>query len=157
MNTSATPISAVATWNPVAHAVNYQTVLQTLNPGGDPLVDGDWTTASAMDITLYWRTSATTGSVVWQVSTLFVGDAVVLNTAYNTASTVTDAAKGTTLQVNTAAITGVTASGTTAIGANKLAFVNIGRHAGTGSDDLAATAELIGFVITIRRTVVIGG
>ncbi len=117
----------------------------------------DWTTASAMDITLYWRAAATSGNVNWQVSTLFVGDATVLATAFNTASTVADAAKGTTLQVNTATITGVTASGTTAIGANKLSFVKILRDGGVGADTMSGAAELIGFVITLRRTVVIGG
>jgi hypothetical protein len=121
------------------------------------ITPGDWTSSSAMDITLYWRAASTTGSVVWQVSTLFVGDGTVLNTAYNSASTVTDAAKGTTLQVNTATITGVTSSGTTSIAANKLAFVDIGRNGGVGSDNMSGTAELIGFVITIRRTPTIGG
>ena len=107
-----------------------------------------------MDIQLFWRAASTSGNVNWQVATQFIGDGVVLNTAYNTASTVADAAKGTTLQVNVATITGVTA---TNIGATKLAFLKILRDGGQGADTMSGTAELIGFIVTIRRTITIGG
>lgn len=117
----------------------------------------DWTASSAFDITLTWRSAATTGNVVWQVATLFVDDGVVLNTAYNTASTVTDAAKATTLQLNRTSITAVTASGTTTPAASKEMFVQVLRNGGAGSDTMTGTAELVSFTITLRRTVTIGG
>ena len=118
------------------------------------ITPSDWTAASTVDIQLFWRAASITNSVEWKVATQFIGDGTVLNTAYNTASTVVDAAKGTTLQVNVATITGVTA---TNIGATKLAFLQILRNGGVGSDTMTGTAELIGFIVTIRRSPVIGG
>ncbi len=117
----------------------------------------DWLAASTFDAYLTWRAAATSGNVVWQVATLFVGDGVVYNTAYNTASTVTDAAKGTTLQSNTTSITGVTASGTTTPAAGKEMFVKILRNGGAGSDTMSGAAELISAQIVGRRAVVING
>ncbi len=118
------------------------------------ITPSDWTTASTVDITIWWRAVSTSGNVNWQVATQFIGDGTVLNTAYNTASTVADAAKGTTLQVNTATITGVTA---TNIAASKLAFLKILRDGGVGADTMSGTAEVIGFIVTIRRSPAIGG
>jgi hypothetical protein len=118
------------------------------------ITPSDWTTASTVDIQLLWRAAATSGNVNWQVATQFAGDGTTLNVAYNAASTVADAAKGTTLQMNVATITGVTA---TNIGATKIAMVKILRDGGQGADTMSGTAELVGFIITIRRTVTIGG
>lgn len=99
----------------------------------------------AFDVRIKWVTSATSGSVVWQVSTICVADAETDDPAFNTASTVTDAAKGTTLQTNDASITGVTATG---CAAGELMHLKIQRDSGHASDDLAATARLIGVEIT---------
>jgi hypothetical protein len=110
------------------------------------LLPSDW--SGAIDAKFKWLTSATTGSVVWQIATICVADAETDDPAFNTASTVTDAAKGTTLQTNDASITGVTATG---CAAGELMHVKVFRDAAHASDDLAATARLIGVELTMRR------
>lgn len=105
-----------------------------------------WT--GAIDARIKWVTSATTGDVVWQLSTICVADAETDDPAFNTASTVTDAAKGTTLQTNDAAITTVTVTG---CAAGELMHLKIQRDSAHASDTLAATARLIGVELTIRE------
>jgi hypothetical protein len=106
-----------------------------------------WT--GAVDAKIKWLTSATSGSVVWQLSTICVADAETDDPSFNTASTVTDAAKGTTLQTNDASITGVTATG---CAAGELLHLKIQRDSAHASDTLAATARLIGVGLVIRET-----
>lgn len=105
---------------------------------------------STIDAAFKWRTSATTGSVVWQVATICVADAETSDPAFNAASVVIDAAKGTTLQTNDAAVTTVTITG---CAAGELMYIKVFRDAAHGSDNLAATAELFGVVLTIRRAI----
>jgi hypothetical protein len=106
----------------------------------------DW--SGAIDVRLRWFTSATANNVVWQVSTICVADAETADPAFNTASTVTDAAKGTTLQHNDAAITGLTVTG---CAAGELLYLKVRRDASHASDTLAATARLVGIEVTYRR------
>lgn len=105
-----------------------------------------WT--GTVDARIKWLTSATSGSVVWQLATICVADAETDDPAFNTASTVTDAAKGTTLQTNDAAITTVTVTG---CAAGELMHLKISRDSAHASDSLAATARLIGLELTIRE------
>jgi hypothetical protein len=105
-----------------------------------------WT--GTMDARIKWLTSATSGDVVWQLATICVADAETDDPAFNTASTVTDTAKGTTLQTNDAAITTVTVTG---CAAGELMHLKIQRNAAHASDSLAATAGLIGVELTIRE------
>lgn len=107
----------------------------------------DWT--GAIDVRGKWRTSATTGNVVWQVATICVADAETLDPAFNAASTATDAAKGTTVQTNDFTITGVTATG---CAAGEELLLRLTRDAAHASDDLAATAELVSLSVTLRRS-----
>lgn len=106
----------------------------------------DW--IGTVDAQFYWHTSATSGNVVWQLATICVADAETGDPAFNAASTVTDAAKGTTLQFNTAAITTVTVTG---CAAGELLFLKVLRDAAHASDSLAATARLVGLELTYRR------
>ena len=108
----------------------------------------DWT--STVDVAIKWYTSATSGDVVWQVATICVSDAETSDPAFNTASTVTDTAKGTTLQQNDAAITTLTVTG---CAAGELMFVKVRRDASHASDSLAATANLVGLELTYRRAI----
>jgi hypothetical protein len=108
----------------------------------------DWT--STVDVKVVWLTAATTGNVVWQLSTICVADAETGDPAFNTASTVTDAAKGTTLQLNDASITTVTVTG---CAAGELLFVKVQRDSAHASDTLAATARLVGLELTYRRAI----
>ncbi len=106
----------------------------------------DWT--STVDAKFVWFTTATTNSVVWQIRTICVADAETSDPAYNTASTVTDAAKGSTNQQNDATISTVTVTG---CAAGELMYVRILRDPTNGSDTLAATARLVGVELTYRR------
>ncbi len=108
----------------------------------------DW--SSTVDAKFVWFTTATANNVVWQLSTICVADAETSDPAFNTASTVTDAAKGTTLQLNDASITTVTVTG---CAAGELMFVKVRRDSANASDTLAATARLIGVELTFRRAI----
>jgi hypothetical protein len=106
----------------------------------------DWT--STVDVVLTWYTSATSGNVVWQVATICVADAETDDPAFNTASTVTDAAKGTTNQLNDATITGLTITG---CAAGEQLHLKVFRDPAHASDTVAATAKLVGVELTYRR------
>jgi hypothetical protein len=108
----------------------------------------DWT--GVIDISGLWRTSATTGDVVWQIATVCIGDAETGDPAFNTASTITDTAKGTTLQYNTFSSTGIIITG---CAAGEELFFKFFRDSAHGSDNLAATAELLNITFTIRRSI----
>ena len=103
-----------------------------------------------MDVHLTWFSASTTGSVVWQVATICVADGETGDPAFNTASTVTDAAQGTTLQFNEAEIIGLTITG---CAADELMFIQLLRDPADGSDDLGDTASLVSFELTTRRPI----
>lgn len=112
------------------------------------MLPSDWT--STIDVTLKWFTSATSATnVVWQVATSCVADAETDDPSWNTASTVTDATKGTTNQTNDASITSLTVTG---CAAGELMHLKVLRDPTHASDDLAATARLIGVMLKLRRT-----
>lgn len=108
----------------------------------------DW--VGTIDAAFKWFTSATTGNVVWQLATICVANAETSDPAFNTASTVTDAALGTTLQQNDASITTVTITG---CAAGEVLYVRVFRDPTNGSDTLAATARLVGVELTLRRAI----
>lgn len=108
----------------------------------------DWT--GALDADIWWYTTATTGSVVWQIQTACVGNTQTGDPSFNTASTATDAAHGTTNQYNLAAITGIDATG---CDAGDVLYLRVFRDPAHGSDDLAATARLVGVELTYRRAI----
>jgi hypothetical protein len=110
------------------------------------MLPSDWT--GNIDAILKWRTAATSGNVVWQIATVCIADGEVDDANWNSASTVTDAAKGTTLQLNDAAITSITATG---CAAGELMHFRVLRDPTNGSDNLGATASLVGVELTLRR------
>lgn len=105
---------------------------------------------STMAVAIKWFTTATAGDVVWQVASICVADAETSDPAFNTASTVTDTAKGTTLQQNDAAIATLTITG---CAAGELLYLRVFRDPTTGADTLAATARLVGVELTYRRAI----
>lgn len=109
-----------------------------------------WTSTGGVDAKIKWFSATTTGDVVWQLATICVADAETDDPAFNTASTVTDTAKGTTNQTNDAAITGVTVTG---CAAGELMHLKIQRDSGHASDNHAATARLIGVELVIREAI----
>jgi hypothetical protein len=110
----------------------------------------DWTAALGLNVKPKWSTGATTGSVVWQAATACVADGEVDDAAFNAASTVTDAAKGTANQMNDAAITSVTVTG---CAAGERLHLKITRDPAHASDNLAATANLHEVVVSYWRTI----
>lgn len=114
------------------------------------MLPADWDSASGIDLRLLWQTGATMGNVVWQVSTAFVADNAVIDAAFNTAQTITDAAKGTANRLNTASLTALTLTGAVA---SSLMFLQIKRDPTHVSDTITADAALIGVELIYRRTV----
>lgn len=110
------------------------------------MIPSDW--VGAVDATFVWFTTATSGDVVLQIATGAVADGETNDPAFNTANTVTDTAKGTTLQINTCLINGITMTGAAA---GKLLHIKVSRNSAHASDTLAATANLIGVELTYRR------
>ena len=110
------------------------------------LLPADW--QSGLDMRLVWFTTAITGAVVWQVQTICVADAETGDPAFNTASTVTDTAQGTTLRHNEAVLTSVITTGCLA---GELLFLKLSRDPNHASDTLAATARLVTVEVAIRR------
>lgn len=106
--------------------------------------------SGAIDARIIWTTTATSGNAKWSLSTICtdVAASATDDPAFNTASTVTTAAPGTTTRVQTSAITGVTATG---CAAGNLLHVKIFRDGNDAADTIAATARLIGVELTIRR------
>jgi hypothetical protein len=102
---------------------------------------------SSVALRVYWRTSATTGTAVWQVQTACVGDGETVDPAWNPAQEIADAAKGTANQVNGATLASVT---TTGCGADEELFFQLFRDPGHAGDNLGATAELLSVKFSIQ-------
>lgn len=112
------------------------------------LLAADFT--GAVDARIVWRTAATTGNAKWSLSTICTAvDATETDDpAFNTASTVTTAAPGTANRLQTSSISSVTITGCTA---GKFLHVKLFRDGNDAADTIAATAELLGVEITLRR------
>ena len=113
------------------------------------LPDG-WT--GAVDVEFVYKTADTgaTEDVVWAIQTLCVDDAEVYTGSFNTANTVTDSVKTTTLQRNVATITGIT---TTGCAAGEDMILHVYRDANVAGDDAPSDASLIGVWVRGRRTI----
>ena len=108
----------------------------------------DW--SGAVDVRVKWFSATTSGNVVWQFATACVAAGATPDPSFNTASTVTSAAQGTTLQEQDATISSATVTGCTA---GSQLYWKLSRNAGTGSDTMAGTARLTSALITVRRTI----
>jgi hypothetical protein len=106
----------------------------------------DWT--GTVGTRIFWRSTATTGNVVWQVASICVADGETLDPAYNAASTVTDATQGTASRFNTASIASVTITG---CAAGEMLYLRVFRDPTHASDTIAATASLLGVEVSYRR------
>ncbi len=104
----------------------------------------------AIDARIIWNTSATSGNAKWSLSTVCtdVAASATDDAAFNTASTVTTAAPGTTLRLQTSTITGLTATGCSA---GNFLHLKLFRDGNDGSDTISATANVIGVELKIRR------
>lgn len=104
--------------------------------------------SGTVDAKIRWLAAATSGDVIWNVSTICVADAEVDNPAFNTVSTVTDTAKGTTLQSNDATITSVTITG---CAAGELMHLKISRDRTTSGDTITGVISFLGLELTTSR------
>jgi len=104
---------------------------------------------TGIDVVFKWRAAATSGNVVWAIQTACVADAETMDPSFNTANTVTDAAKGTTLQDNDASISSIT---TTGCAADERLFLKIYRDADNGSDTMSGDALLVSVVLKVTRS-----
>lgn len=97
----------------------------------------------------YWKaTTATSGSVVWQLRCAAVANDEDPDPAYGTAVTVTDAALGTAGRLNSFGATGVTLTGAAV---DEEQFCELFRDSAHASDDLADNADLESFYVIYRR------
>lgn len=108
----------------------------------------DW--VGTIDVGIVWRSTVTANDVVWKIRTACVADAEVPgDTAWNFYNSVTDTAKGTTLQLNTATISAIT---TTGCAAGEEMYFEFIRDPANASDTLIGTARLVGITFTVKRT-----
>lgn len=106
-----------------------------------------WT--GTVDLAGQWRTTATSGDVVWQVQTVCRADGEVDDAAWNAAQTIVETAKGTTNQLNELSLSGVTMTG---CAAGELFHLRILRNRTHASDTIAAVVSLAGPIrLTMRR------
>lgn len=103
-----------------------------------------------LDARIIWRTAATSGNAKFSFSTICTDVAATAtdDPAFNTASTVTTAAPGTTLRLQTSSIASVTITGCSA---GNLLHVKLFRDGNDGSDTLSSSLDVIGVELTIRR------
>ena len=118
----------------------------------DFLLPSTW--VGAIDARILWKAAATAGATGWCVQFAPVADAETDDPAFiaqGAGNCVSDTVKGTTLQTNIAAITGVTITG---VAAGELLNVRISRDANGGAvtDDMTGDALLIGVELTYRET-----
>lgn len=106
----------------------------------------DWT--GNLDFDLRWRSSATSGSVVWQLQTACAAEGESGDPAWNAAQTLTDAAQAVAWRFNDAALAAVTTAGCAPGEQFFFKFLRDPAHAG---DTLGATAELLWLRFKLRR------
>ncbi len=106
----------------------------------------DW--VGAIDLKIFWRSTATSGNVVWQVQTGFIADGGDFDAALNAAQTVTDTTQGVASRFNTATLSSLTLTGAAA---GKWMNFRLFRDPAHASDTLGATASLLGVEMKYRR------
>ena len=100
--------------------------------------------------TFYWiAPSVSTNSVVWGLSGRAFNDSDILDQAFGTVQTVTDANGGNDDVNISAATAAITLAGSPAAGS--YVQFRVERQSGNGSDNLAAEAELLQVRITYTR------
>ena len=106
--------------------------------------------SGAIDLRGAWRTTATTGSVVWQIQTACVAGGQTVDPSWNAATTITDAALATTVRFNEFSSAAIDITG---CAAGEEFFFRFLRDPAHASDTLAATAELISLTFVTRRAI----
>jgi hypothetical protein len=115
------------------------------------IMPSDWD-GGTVTATFYWTANSTsTNNVLWGCAGRSYGNFETIDQAWGTEQTVQDALNGTANQVAiSSATSAITLSGTPA--ASEVVQFRISRDPSSGSDTLAATARLIGVMITYTRS-----
>lgn len=114
---------------------------------GFPL-PGNYGGTTTIEVRFYWKTSVTSGNVVWAAQGLSLGDDEAIDTAFGTAQTVTDGAGSAANDMMISSFTNaITLAGTPTAG--EWCQLRFYRDTDNGSDTLAADAELIGVQVRI--------
>ena len=109
----------------------------------------DWN-AGTVTAVFYWECeNASTNSAVWELAGVSLADSDVINTAVGTPQVIADANNANADMNISAATPAVTIAGA---GASEMVMFRVRRVASNGSDNLAATARLIGVMINFTRT-----
>jgi hypothetical protein len=111
----------------------------------------DWN-GGTVTAEFFWTANSTsTNGVLWGCAGRSYGNFETIDQAFGTEQTVQDALNGTANQVAiSAATSAITLAGTPAAG--ELVQFRVSRDPASGSDTLAATARLLGVMITFTRT-----
>lgn len=104
--------------------------------------------SGAINIRLFWSTTATTGDVEWNVATVCMGNDDAYSPALNTAQQVVDTAGGTANDLMIVALNSITQTGCLA---GEVMHFAVTRDGTDDQDTIAATAFLHGMEITITR------
>lgn len=110
------------------------------------MLPSDW--SGLVDAKIRWKSAATSGDVVWNVATICVADGETDDPSWNTSSTTTDTAKGTTLQMNDAVLTSVIITGCSA---GELMHVQVSRDRTAGADTITGVVKFMGLELTVTR------
>jgi hypothetical protein len=147
-------VSAAATaWNYalLSFAENASEATSQSVQGMIPL-PSTWSSAAGIAVDLTWRTSATSGDVLWRIQGQCVADAEVPGNFGSVSSFTADTAKGTTLQWNSVPTktltTGDVLSG---CAAGETFLFRLWRDATQAGDTLAAAADLMAARFTLTR------
>lgn len=108
----------------------------------------DWT--GAIDATIIYEANSTsTNNVVWQLAIACAGDADSDDPAFTYDEFTADAGKATAHQYNATASNTITTTGTCTAG--DIFHMSVRRNSAHASDNLAATARLVGVAIKLRE------
>lgn len=107
----------------------------------------DWT--GAIDATVVWFSSTTSGDVVWQLAIACAGDGESNDPAFTDDVFTADTAKGTGGQYNLTAANTITTTGTCAAG--KIMHMRLKRDSAHASDNMAGTGRVIGVALKLRE------
>lgn len=103
---------------------------------------------TAVNMVVAWRSSATTGNVVWQVQTAYVGNGDSGDVTFNAAQTLTSAAAGTTLRWTYASLSTLDLTGYNNAASSSLMF-KFFRDPAAGGDTLGAVAEMVSITFEV--------
>jgi hypothetical protein len=112
-------------------------------------IPADWDATQPVDARLPWRSSVTSGAVVWGLSVSCADDGQVDDNAFNSYTDVTDTAKATANQENFATFSNLNMTG---CAAGKVMHVRLARRLSQGADNHAGIARAGVLEMTFRRS-----